>query len=198
METRLFRVSFSGELGFEINVPAHYGKYIWEVLFKEGLKYDITPYGTETMHVLRAEKGFIIVGQDTDGTVTPDDAGMGWAVGKKKKDFVGKRSLTRPDVIASGRKQLVGLLTEDPNIVLEEGAQIVLDPNQPIPMKMVGHVTSSYWSDALGRSIALALVYDGRALKGTDIFVPMADKTHIVKVGAPLFYDPKGERLNVV
>ena len=107
--TRLFRVSFSGELGFEINVPAHYGRAVWETLFEAGQHYGITPYGTETMHVLRAEKGFIIVGQDTDGTVTPFDAGMPWAVSKKKKDFVGKRSLARPDLIAGGRKQLVGL-----------------------------------------------------------------------------------------
>jgi len=198
VETRLFRVSFSGELGFEINVPAHYGKYVWETLFKEGSKYDITPYGTETMHVLRAEKGFIIVGQDTDGTVTPDDAGMSWAVSKKKKDFVGKRSLVRPDVVAKGRKQLIGLLTEDPNVVLEEGAQIVLDPDQPIPMDMVGHVTSSYWSEALGRSIAMAVVKDGRALMDSNVFIPMPEGTHSAKVVTPMFYDPKGERLDVV
>jgi len=150
------------------------------------------------MHVLRAEKGFIIVGQDTDGTVTPDDAGMSWAVSKKKKDFVGKRSLVRPDVVAKGRKQLIGLLTEDPNVVLEEGAQIVLDPDQPIPMDMVGHVTSSYWSEALGRSIAMAVVKDGRALMDSNVFIPMPEGTHSAKVVTPMFYDPKGERLDVV
>ena len=108
--------------------------------------------------MLRAEKGYIIVGQDTDGTLTPDDAGLGWAIGKTKPDFVGKRSLTRPDMVAKGRKQLVGLLTDDPKVVLQEGAQIVADPNQPKPMTMLGHVTSSYWSEALGRSIAMAVV----------------------------------------
>ncbi len=198
VETRLFRVSFSGELGFEINVPAHYGRALWEVLFKAGQQYDITPYGTETMHVLRAEKGFIIVGQDTDGTVSPMDAGMSWAIGKKKKDFVGKRSLNRSDIVAKGRKQLVGLLTDDPNIVLEEGAQIVADPNQPIPMDMIGHVTSSYWSATLNRSIALAMIKDGRALTDSDIYIPMADQTHKVRVSTPIFYDPMGERLNVL
>ncbi len=196
MQTRLFRVSFSGELGFEINVPSHYGKALWKILFDAGRRFDITPYGTEAMHVLRAEKGFIIVGQDTDGTVTPDDVGLGWAIGKKKKDFVGKRSLARPDLVASGRKQLVGLLTGDPDIVLEEGAQIVADAAQPIPMDMIGHVTSSYWSPALGRSIAMALVKDGRALMGTKLFVPMADGVHEVRVASSLFYDAKGERLN--
>ncbi|NNC36637.1 MAG: sarcosine oxidase subunit alpha [Hyphomonadaceae bacterium] len=196
--TRLFRVSFSGELGFEINIPAHYGRAVWEMLFEAGQQYDITPYGTETMHVLRAEKGFIIVGQDTDGTVTPFDAGMPWAVSKKKKDFVGKRSLARPDLVAEGRKQLVGLLTEDPNVVLEEGAQIVADPDQPIPMDMIGHVTSSYWSEALGRSIAMALVKDGVNLTDTDVYIPMPGQTHTARITAPVFYDPKGERLNVV
>ncbi|MDE2339464.1 MAG: (2Fe-2S)-binding protein, partial [Alphaproteobacteria bacterium] len=140
--TRLFRVSFTGELGFEVNVPAAQGQAVWAAIWNAGQRHNITAYGTETMHVLRAEKGYIIVGQDTDGTITPDDAGLNWAVGKKKPDFVGKRSLARPDLMATGRKQLVGLRTEDPHDVLEEGAQIVADPKQPIPMDMIGHVTS--------------------------------------------------------
>ncbi len=195
--TRLFRVSFTGELGFEINVPAAYGRFIWERMMAEGAKYDIAPYGTEAMHVLRAEKGFIIVGQDTDGTVTPYDAGLDWAVGKKKLDFVGRRSLARPDITAPGRKQLVGLLTDNPNIILEEGAQIVADPDQPIPMTMIGHVTSSYWSAALGRSIALALVADGQARKGAELHIPMPGKTHRAMVTDMVFYDPEGARLHV-
>ena len=197
--TRLFRVSFSGELGFEINVPAHYGRAVWETLFEAGKQYDITPYGTETMHVLRAEKGFIIVGQDTDGTVSPHDAGMSWIVSKKKKDFVGKRSLQRSDLVAEGRKQLIGLMTEDPKVVLEEGAQIVGDPEQAIPMDMLGHVTSSYWSEALGTSIAMALVKDGFNRMDETLYIPMpGGVTHKAKVVKPVFYDPKGERLNVV
>ena len=195
--TRLFRVSFTGELGFEINVPNAYGRALWERLMADGAQYDITPYGTEAMHVLRAEKGFIIVGQDTDGTVTPYDAGLDWAVGKKKADFVGKRSLARPDIVAPGRKQLVGLLTDDPKLVLEEGAQIVADPNQAIPMTMIGHVTSSYWSETLGRSIALALVAGGQQRMGETLHVPMPGKTHTAKVSGMVFYDPEGARLNV-
>lgn len=195
--TRLFRVSFTGELGFEINVPTAYGRALWERLIAEGAQYGITPYGTEAMHVLRAEKGFIIVGQDTDGTVTPQDAGLEWAVGKKKPDFVGKRSLARPDIVAGGRKQLVGLLTEDPNIVLEEGAQIVADPKQAIPMTMIGHVTSSYWSEALGRSVALALVAGGHDKMGETLYIPMPGKTYKAKVSTMVIYDPEGARLNV-
>ena len=112
--TRLFRMSFTGDRGFEVNVPADYGKAVWEALWAEGQKHGACAYGTEAMHVLRAEKGYIIVGQDTDGTVTPNDAGLDWAVGKKKTDFVGIRGLMRPDLVAAGRKQLVGLKTKDP------------------------------------------------------------------------------------
>jgi sarcosine oxidase, subunit alpha len=195
--TRLFRVSFTGELGFEINVPTAYGRALWERLMAEGAKFDITPYGTEAMHVLRAEKGFIIVGQDTDGTITPFDAGLDWAVGKKKPDFVGKRSMARPDIVAPGRKQLVGLLTDDPNVVLEEGAQIVADPRQPIPMTMIGHVTSSYWSETLGRSIAFALVAGGHEMMGGTLHIPMPGKTHEAKVSGMVFYDAEGARLHV-
>jgi sarcosine oxidase, subunit alpha len=194
--TRLFRVSFTGELGFEINVPAACGLQVWEQVFAAGQAHGITPYGTETMHVLRAEKGYIIVGQDTDGTVTPYDAGLDWAVGKKKPDFVGKRSLARPDIVAPGRKQLVGLLTEDPAEVLDEGAQIVAHPGQPIPMTMIGHVTSSYRSATLGRSIAMALVQGGRDLIGETLFVPMPGRTIAAKVTGTVFYDLEGSRLD--
>ena len=149
------------------------------------------------MHVLRAEKGYIIVGQDTDGTLTPDDAGLTWAIGKAKPDFVGKRSLARPDMVAKGRKQLVGLLTEDPKVVLQEGAQIVADPNQPKPMTMLGHVTSSYWSEALGRSIAMAVVVDGHDREGETLHIPMPDRTLTAKVvKSTVFYDPEGTRLS--
>ncbi len=194
--TRLFRVSFTGELGFEVNVPASQGRMVWEAIWAAGQQHDIVPYGTETMHVLRAEKGFIIVGQDTDGTVTPHDAGLGWAVGKKKPDFVGKRSLARPDIVAPGRKQLVGLLTDDPQAVLEEGAQIVADPMQAVPMTMIGHVTSSYHSATLGRSIAMALVAGGRARMDETLYVPMPGGVIRAKVVPAMFYDAEGSRLN--
>ncbi len=194
--TRLFRVSFTGELGFEINVSAAHGRAVWEAVMAAGAAQGITPYGTETMHVLRAEKGYIIVGQDTDGTVTPTDAGLEWAIGQKKPDFVGKRALARPDMLRADRKQLIGLLTDDPNEVLEEGAQIVADPAQAIPMTMIGHVTSSYWSATLGRSIALAVVQGGAARMGETLYVPMPGKIIHAKVSSTVFYDPEGARLN--
>jgi sarcosine oxidase subunit alpha len=197
LKARLFRISFTGELGFEINVPARHGRALWEQLFEAGHPYDICPYGTETMHVLRAEKGYIIVGQDTDGTVTPYDAGIGWAVGKKKPDFIGMRALKRPDLVADGRKQLVGLLTEDNRTKLEEGAQIVLDPTEQIPIRMVGHVTSSYRSGAAGRPIALALVEGGHDRMGETVHIPMPDRLIQAKITSTIFYDPEGARLKL-
>jgi len=192
---RVFRVSFSGELSFEINVPASYGVALWRALMTAGEKYDITPYGTEAMHVLRAEKGFIVVGHDTDGTVTPQDLGMDWIVSKKKKDFIGKRSFDRADTKRADRKQLVGLLTEDPKEVLPEGAQIVAELRAKPPMPMEGHVTSSYWSPILGRSIALALLKGGHGRHGETVTISLPDGPVRAKVTAPQFYDPEGERL---
>ncbi len=192
----MFRVSFTGELGFEVNVPADFGLAVWEAVYAAGRKHGITPYGTEAMHVLRAEKGYIIVGQETDGTVTPDDAGLGWAIGKSKPDFVGKRSLQRPSMSSTDRKQLVGLSTADPQVVLDEGSQVMQQPAQRPPVRPLGHVTSSYHSAVLGRSIALALVSGGRARMGETLYVPTAHGDIAVKVTSPVFYDSEGARLN--
>ncbi len=190
---RLFRVSFTGELGFELNVPAGHGAEVWDAVARSGAPFGIAPYGTEAMHILRAEKGYIVVGQDTDGTVTADDLGLGWAIGKGKHDFVGARSMGRPDLVAPGRMQLVGLLTEEPGTVLEEGAQIVLPAGGREP---IGHVTSSYASAAIGRSIALALLADGRNRIGQPVHVPGATGIIWARVVSPVFYDPEGVRLH--
>jgi sarcosine oxidase, subunit alpha len=194
---RLFRVSFTGELGFEVNVPADFGAAVWEAVWAAGEAHGITAYGTETMHVLRAEKGYIIVGQDTDGTVTPDDAGLSWAIGRSKPDFVGKRSLQRPAMQSADRRQLVGLLTADPQRVLEEGAQVLAQAHATAPVRPLGHVTSSYHSATLGRSIAIALVAGGRARTGQTLYVPLEGAgAEPVQVASAVFYDPKGVRLN--
>lgn len=195
--TRLFRMSFTGELGFEINVPADYGQAVWEAVWAEGQKHGMTAYGTESMHVLRAEKGYIIVGQETDGTVTPSDLGLDWAIGKAKPDFVGKRSLTRPDLLKADRKHLVGLFTADPAVLLEEGAQITSDASPVRGTPALGHVTSAYRSAAAGRSIAMALVSGGKARMGETLYVPMPSGPIAVTVTEPMFYDKKGERLDV-
>ncbi|MBA8824025.1 sarcosine oxidase subunit alpha [Saccharopolyspora lacisalsi] len=195
VHARVCRISFSGELAFEINVPWWYGREVWEVLMAGGRPYGITPYGTETMHVLRAEKGFPIVGQDTDGTITPHDLGMSWAVSKKKDDFLGKRSFSRPDTARTDRKHLVGLLPEDTNLVLPEGAQIVEQPElgEP-PVPMLGHVTSSYRSAVLGSGFALAVVKGGRDRVGETLYSPVGDRPVPVTVTEPVFYDKEGAR----
>ncbi|MBO0874688.1 MAG: ferredoxin, partial [Pseudonocardia sp.] len=192
---RIARVSFSGELAYEVNVASWYGLAAWEAVLAAGEEYGITPYGTETMHVLRAEKGFPIVGQDTDGTVTPEDLGMGWIV-SSRKDFVGRRSLSRPDTARADRKHLVGLLPADPGELLPEGAQLVAEgaPITRAPVPMLGHVTSSYHSAALERTFALALVRDGRNRIGQKVQAPLGDQLIIATVTEPVFYDPEGAR----
>ena len=174
---RVCRVSFSGELAFEVNVDGRRGLELWQAI-------DATPYGTEAMHVLRAEKGYPIVGQDTDGTVTPHDLGMDWIVSKTKRDFLGKRSFTRADTARSDRKQLVGLLPEER---LDEGAQVVAAPDDTA---MLGHVTSSYDSVALGRPFALALVASGRDRLGDTVYAGGV----AAEVVDSVLYDPEGAR----
>lgn len=196
VDVQLYRVSFSGELAFEINVDSNLALSLWRLLMQAGEEYDITPYGTESMHVLRAEKGFVIVGQDTDGSVTPVDAGMNWLL-SKSKDFLGKRSLARPDCVRTDRKQLVGLLSADNKTVLSEGSQLVINPGAPVPVPALGHVTSAYMSSCLGHPIALAIVAGGRARKGESLSAVSANGTvTVVEIVAPVFYDPRSERQN--
>ncbi|RRO14150.1 FAD-dependent oxidoreductase [Saccharopolyspora rhizosphaerae] len=194
-QARVCRISFSGELAFEINVPRWYGREVWEALHHAGRPFGLTPYGTETMHVLRAEKGFPIVGQDTDGTVTPHDLGMSWAVSKKKTDFLGMRSFTRADTARSDRKHLVGLLPPADAAVVPEGSQLVEAaelPEPPVPM--LGHVTSSYRSATLGRTFALGLVKSGRDRIGQTIYSHVGDQLVPVEITEPVFYDQEGAR----
>jgi sarcosine oxidase subunit alpha len=197
---RLARVSFSGELAFEVHVAGWHGRHVWEALLQAGAPLGITPYGTETMDVLRAEKGFVMVGQDTDGTVTPDDLGMSWIVNLRKGDFVGRRSLLRADLRRPDRRQLVGLLPDDPGVLLQEGAQVVAAEHASAapPVPMLGHVTSSYDSAALGRTFALALVARGRERLGATVVARTFDggAHHAVPatVTEPVFYDPQGAR----
>ena len=195
IKCRIMRISFTGEHSYEINIQANYGEDLWKKCMEAGKEFNITPYGTETMHLLRAEKGFIIVGQDTDATMTPIDLQMDWIVSKKKYDFIGKRSLYRSDTMKEDRKQLVGLLTDDPSEVLEEGAQIVADTSLK-PVEMLGHVTSSYYSPNLNKSIALAVVRGGKNMLGQKLFIPMENKNINVTIVDPVFFDKENLRLN--
>ncbi|MEY9774704.1 2Fe-2S iron-sulfur cluster-binding protein [Arthrobacter sp. MW3 TE3886] len=194
---RVCRISFSGELAYEINVPSWYGLSTWEAVAAAGAEFNITAYGTETMHVLRAEKGYPIVGQDTDGTVTPQDAGMEWVV-SKVKDFIGKRSYTRKDAGRADRKHLVSVLPVDGSIRLPEGTQLVeqgitVNPAYgPVPMQ--GFVTSSYHSAALGRSFALALIKNGRNRIGETLVAAAGDQLVDVVVAETVLFDSEGAR----
>ena len=193
---QIFRVSFSGELAYEINVDSNQASQIWEFLMEVGEEFNIVPYGTESMHVLRAEKGFIIVGQDTDGSVTPLDLGMGWLL-SNKKDFLGKRSLSRSDCQRKDRKQLVGLLTLDTKTIIPEGAQLASLETVNGSYVSYGHVTSSYFSPILGHPIALGLFQNGHSSHGREVVaITSDDKKIAAKITSPVFYDQKGERQN--
>ena len=190
---RLHRITFSGELAYELWTPSWYGLALWEAVMAAGEKFGMTPYGTETMHVLRAEKGYIICGQETDGTVTPQDLGMSWIV-SKKKPFIGQRSHRRSDTARPDRKHLVGLLPVDGNRLLPEGAQLVLQPDGAVPVKMAGHVTSSYRSATLGRTFALAMLQSGRERLGTTVYAPLNGHVVAATVTEPAFYDKENAR----
>jgi len=194
---RVFRISFSGELSFEIATPANLGASLWEAILGAGAEYGITVYGTEALHVLRAEKGFIVIGDETDGTVTPYDVGLDGLVSKKKADFIGKRSLEQSFLKAPGRRQLVGLFTEDPKDVLPDGAYAVRDVQDKPPMQMIGQVTSTYYSPTLDRSIAMALIENGRNRMGDTLSFPLPGKVIRARIVDPVFYDKDGSRQNV-
>jgi sarcosine oxidase subunit alpha len=195
LPARVCRISFSGELAYEVNVAWTQGLALWEAITAAGVPFGLTPYGTETMHVLRAEKGYPIIGQDTDGTVTPHDLGMGWVVSKKKVDFIGKRSYTRAENVRTDRKQLVGLLPIDPAFRLKEGTQLIEgDTIGAPPVTMLGFVTSSYVSAQLGRTFALALVSSGRDRVGTQIHAAVGNRAVPVQVVGPVLVDPQGTR----
>jgi sarcosine oxidase subunit alpha len=188
---RVCRVSFHGELSYELHVPSWFGRHVWDAVVAAGA----VPYGTEAMHVLRAEKGYVIVGQETDGTVTPDDLGMGWIVNPSKGDFVGKRSLVRTDTLREDRKQLVALLPTDPSALPVEGAQLVGTAELPAaPVPMLGHVTSSYRSPILERTFALAMLKGGRAMHGATVWAASGGDTIACKVTGPVVYDPEDNR----
>jgi sarcosine oxidase, subunit alpha len=194
---RIFRISFSGELSYEVATPANFGQGLWNELMEAGDEFGLSAYGTEALHVLRAEKGYIVVGDESDGTVTPIDVGLEGMVSKKKPDFIGKRSLEQSFLKSANRKQLVGLFTEDPTEVLPDGAYAVAAVKDKPPMEMIGQVTSSYMSPTLGRSIAMALIQNGRARMGEVISFPLeGGKVMKATITDTVFYDKEGGRLH--
>ncbi|MEY8838006.1 aminomethyltransferase family protein, partial [Cribrihabitans sp. XS_ASV171] len=197
-DARAYRISFSGELSFEIAVPASQGQAFWDALMAAGQEFGVMPYGTECLHILRAEKGFIMIGDETDGTVIPQDLGLNWAISKKKDDYLGKRAQERSHMTDPDRWKLVGLETVDGS-VLPDGAYAVGEGvNANGQRNTVGRVTSTYYSANLGRGIAMGLVKHGPDRMGDVLEFPGTDgKTTRAKIVEPVFYDPKGEKQNV-
>ena len=184
------RVSFSGELAFEVSVPGHDGPALWQALTAAGASHGITPYGLEALSVLRAEKGYLIVGQDTDASTTAIDAGLGWLI-KPDRDYLGRRSLARPDFARPDRYQLVGFRADAP---VMEGAQLVTDGSGVRPVPMAGAVTTSHWSEALGGYFGLALVKGGRARIGETLEAHDGARSVPVRLADPVAYDRQGVR----
>ncbi len=191
---RLFRMSYSGELAYEIHVPADRGRAMWKAVMAAGAQFGIMPYGTEAMSTLRIEKGHVVIGAEADGRTTAADLGMGQLVSATKW-CVGKPLDARPALVAPDRPQLVGLATLD-GAPIPRGAKIVVDPDRAAPNPMLGHVTSWCRSPNLDAWIALALVAGGRARHGETLWAvsPLAAARARVTVGPPCFIDPDGER----
>ncbi|QYX56426.1 sarcosine oxidase subunit alpha family protein [Roseovarius sp. SCSIO 43702] len=195
---RAYRISFSGELSYEIAVPASRGMQLWKKLLEVGKKHDVMPYGTEGLHVMRAEKGFIMIGDETDGTVIPQDLNMQWAISKKKDDYLGKRAQERSHMADPNRWKLVGLETLDGS-VLPEGAYAVAEgENENGQRNTQGRVTSTYYSPTLDKGIAMGLLHNGPDRMGEVIDFPRLDGSIVkAKVVDPIFYDKDGEKQNV-
>lgn len=195
---RAYRISFSGELSYEIAVPANLGRAFWDKLLEAGKEWDITPYGTEALHIMRAEKGFIMIGDETDGTVIPQDLGLDWAISKKKEDYIGKRAQARAHMTDPKRWKLVGLETLDGS-VLQDGAYAIAEgTNENGQTNTQGRVTSTYHSPTLNKGIAMGLMLNGPDRMGEVISFTNGDnpatKARIVN---PVFFDPEGEKQNV-
>ena len=197
-DARVFRISFSGELSYEIAVPASQGLAFWEALMRAGQPFGVAPYGTEALHIMRAEKGFIMIGDETDGTVIPQDLGLNWAISKKKDDFLGKRAQERAHMTDPDRWKLVGLETPDGS-VLPDGAYAIGEGlNGNGQRNTQGRVTSTYHSPTLGRGIAMGLVHRGPDRMGEELeFTNPGGQPIRARIVSPVFYDPEGEKQNV-
>jgi sarcosine oxidase subunit alpha len=195
---RAYRISFSGELSYEIAVPASHGLAFWTACVAAGEGLGLMPYGTEALHVLRAEKGFIMIGDETDGTVIPQDLGLAWAISKKKPDYLGKRGQERQFLASGDRWRLVGLETLDGSVI-PDGAYAVADGNNPNGQRNVqGRVTSTYFSPTLGRGIAMGLVRHGPDRMGETVEFPKVGGGSVMaRIVDPVFYDKDGEKQNV-
>ena len=197
-DARVFRISFSGELSYEIAVPAGQGRAFWDALMDAGQEFGIMPYGTETLHILRAEKGFIMIGDETDGTVIPQDLNLNWALSKKKEDYLGKRAHTRSHMADPNRWKLVGLETVDGSVLPDGAYAIAAGDNANGQRNTQGRVTSTYYSANMERGIAMGLVLKGPDRMGEVLEFNKVDGTTVAaKIVDPVFYDKEGAKQNV-
>ncbi|WP_299785245.1 sarcosine oxidase subunit alpha family protein [uncultured Marivita sp.] len=195
---RVYRISFSGELSYEIAVPANLGRAFWDKLLEAGAEWDITPYGTEALHIMRAEKGFIMIGDETDGTVIPQDLGLDWAISKKKDDYIGKRAQARSHMTDPKRWKLVGLETLDGSTLMDGAYAVAEGTNENGQTNTQGRVTSTYHSPTLNKGIAMGLVLNGPDRMGEVIeFTNGGDDRVKARIVNPVFFDPEGEKQNV-
>ena len=197
-DARVYRISFSGELSYEIAVPASQGRAFWDALMDAGAEFGVMPYGTEALHVMRAEKGFIMIGDETDGTIIPQDLGLDWAISKKKEDYLGKRAQERSFMVSPDRWKLVGLETLDGSVIPDGAYAVGEGVNANGQRNTVGRVTSTYYSPTLGRGIAMGLIHNGPNRMGEIIEFPKVDGTIIkAKIVDQVFYDKEGAKQNV-
>lgn len=196
VEARVLRASFTGEISYEISVPARYGLSLWETVYELGREYDIAAYGVESLMVLRAEKGYLHIGADTDGTTNPLDLGWGIPISKKKDDFIGRRSLSRTNDIRQDRLQFVGIEALDFGEQLPVGGHIVSGADITLPEKTQGYVTSACLSPTLNKSIGLGMVAAGRERLNDLVFIYANGKTIPAQIVSPTHFDIKGDRLN--
>ena len=195
VKARIFRISFSGELAFEVNVESNFGNYMWEKIIEIGKKFNIQPYGTEALSTLRIEMGHV-AGSELDGRTIPYDTGLD-GLSSKKKDFIGKRSLNRKAFIADDRQRIVGLVPIDKKTSIPEGSHLVKDSKGKIPIPKLGHVSASCWSVEHNNPFSLAILKDGKNMIGQKLYAmsPLKDKTIQVEVVSSHYVDPKGERV---
>ncbi|MCC5992648.1 MAG: sarcosine oxidase subunit alpha family protein [Rhodobacteraceae bacterium] len=197
-DARVFRISFSGELSYEIAVPASQGRAFWDRLMREGADLGIQPYGTEALHILRAEKGFIMIGDETDGTVIPQDLNLTWAISKKKEDFLGKRGMERSAMTDPERWKLVGLETLDGSVLPHGALAITGDKNANGQAVTEGRVTSTYYSANLGRGIAMGLVRHGPERMGEVVTFAGPEGAEIkARIIDPVLIDKEGAKQDV-
>lgn len=193
--TRIARVSFTGELGYEISVPWGYGAALWQKLMDLGRANGLTPFGVESLMILRTEKGFLHIGSDTDGSTLPQDVGFGRILEKKAADFVGKRSALRADGQRTDRLNLVGIEPTDGGPCLPAGMHLIAK-GAAAPAPSQGFVTSSYDSPTLGKPVGLALLEGGRSRIGEELDAYDLGATRPVRIVEAGAYDKDGERLN--